>query len=78
MVIQQILEPLDRLNLGLQASCMGAIDSLAVSKSTIRIVRAVSVNKIFQEAVALCEDLEKGDMNLTFTKKASSNQRKSS
>jgi hypothetical protein len=46
LVIQEILEPLDRLNLGLQASCMGAIDSLVVSKSTIRIVCAIDVDNI--------------------------------
>ena len=69
LVIQEILEPLDRLNLGLQASCMGAIDSLVVSKSTIRIVRAIDVDRIFQQAIALCKDLEEGELKLRFMKK---------
>ena len=67
VVIQEILEPLDRLNLGLQASCMGAVDSLVVSKSTIKIVRANDIDRIFQEAVALCKDLEEGELKLQFT-----------
>ena len=45
---------------------MGAIGSLVVSKSTIRIVRAID---IFQDAVALCKDLEEGELKLQFTKK---------
>ena len=57
LVRQKILEPLDRLNLGLQTSCMDAIDSLVVSRSTIRIVRAIDI-----EAVALCKDLEEGEL----------------
>ena len=48
---------------------MGAIDSLVMSKSTIRIVRAIDTDRIFQEAVALCKDLEEGGLKLQFTKK---------
>ena len=43
---------------------------MAVSKSTVRIVcAAVCVGRIFQKAVALCQDLEEGEFEVAVDEK---------